>query len=816
MARMQPLGLLGRIEVAVEDSAFDDGGFDSVPGWGYNGRPFPPRRGFGCKPMEERKLLEMVAGELGLAVKSVEAAAGLLASGAPATFIARFRREVTGGLREGQVRAIAACLEEVRELERRRQRCLKEAERQGKLTEELRARVAACRDRRELDDLWLPLRQRRRTRGRLAAERGLEPLAREILAQSPDSPPLEEMAARYVDPERGVPDAASALTGAQDIIAEVVAESATVRGRVRELFAETSLVRARVRPERAGQRSKYEMYYDFSEPAASIPSHRILALHRGEKEGWLKVWVEADRQEALRLLRAALVRRHGSAAATVVETACADAYDRLLAPALEAELRAELKRRADQEAIRVFARNLRNLLLQPPAGPLRTLGVDASEAPRLRLAVVERDGSPLEHCELVLAEKGEEGEQCGQAARQLLDAHKVEAVAVGQSSGARKAERFFREVLRGMRRREVPCVVVTDAGSNVYATSRQARAEFPDLGPAARRAVSAARRLQDPLAELVKVDPKAIGVGEYQHDVNQRLLREGLEGVVESCVAAVGADVNTASVALLSRVPGLGRQEAEALVRHREEHGPFPNLAAVREALGMSKERFDFAAGFLRVRGGDEPLDATGIHPERYELVRRMAADLACEVRQLLGNRELVERIDFGRYAEGDVGEPTLGLLRRELLRPGHDPRGEFRWVRRDERVSRFEDLKEGMVLEGQVTNVTNFGAFVDIGLDEDGLVHVSHLARGYVRDPNEAVRVGEIVRVKVVSVDSERRRIGLSLRGVEQPGWRRRGKRRPKRARAEAKKDRKPKRSPFEKATPEDIARLIAHFGSR
>ncbi len=766
--------------------------------------------------MEEREVLEAVAGELGLAVGSVEAAAGLLAAGAPPTFIARFRREATGGLREGQVRTVAACLEEVRELEGRRERCLKDAERQGKLTEEFRARVVACRDRRELDDLWLPLRQRRRTRGRLARERGLEALAHEILAQSPDSPPLEEMAARFVDPERGVPDVASALAGAQDIIAEVVAESAKVRGRLREVFARTSVVRARVRPQREGQRSKYEMYYDFSEAAASIPSHRILALHRGEKEGWLKVWVEADRQEALRLLRAALVRDQDSAAATVVETACADAYDRLLAPALEAEVRAELKRRADQEAIRVFARNLRNLLLQPRAGPLRTLGVDASEAPRLRVAVVERDGAPLEHCELVLGEEGEEGERCRQRARQLLEAHKVETVAIGQSPGARKAERFFREVLRRMRGREVPCVVVTDAGSNVYATSRQARAEFPGLEPAARRAVSAARRLQDPLAELVKVDPKAIGVGEYQHDVNQRLLRESLGAVVESCVAAVGVDVNSASGPLLARVPGLGPREVEALLRHREERGPFRNLAAVREATGMSDERFSFAAGFLRVLGGDEPLDATGIHPERYELVRRMAADLGCEVSRLLGNRELVERIDFARYAQGDVGEPTLGLLRRELLRPGRDPRGEFRWVRRDERVSTFEDLKEGMVLEGQVTNVTNFGAFVDIGLEEDGLVHVSHLARGYVRDPNEAVRVGEIVRVKVVSVDRERRRIGLSLRGVEQPASRRRGKKKPRRAPAEPKKEKKPKRSPFEKATPEDIARLIAHFGSR
>jgi len=770
--------------------------------------------------MDDKTLFEEVAAELGLSLSSVEATAGLLAQGASAPFVARYRREATGGLREGQVRAVAERLAAARELEARRARCLKEAARQGLLSEELRARVESCRDRREIDDLCLRLRQRRRTRGRLARERGLEGLARRILAQEADAPSLEEMAAGYVDRARGVPDAASALAGAQDLIAELVAESPEVRARLRELFATTSLVRARVVADRAGQRSKYEMYYDFSEPAASIPSHRILALHRGEKEGWLKVWVEADRERALRLLRKALVRRPRSPAATVVETASADAYDRLLAPALEAEVRATLKRRADEEAIRVFARNLRNLLLQAPAGPLRTLGVDAGERPGLRVAVVDKDGSVLEHAELVLAGEGAAGEASRKAARELLERHAVEAVAVGQGAGARKAERFFRDLLRRMRRGNTPCVVVTDAGLNVYATSRHGREELPDLEPAARRAVSAARRLQDPLAELVKVDPKAIGVGEYQHDVNQRLLRENLEAVVESCVAAVGVDVNSASVALLSRVPALGRREAVAIVRHRQEHGPFRSLAAVRAALGMPEEKFALASAFLRTRGGDEPLDATAIHPDHYELVRRMAAEVGADVATLLGNRELVERIDFARYAGEAVGEQTLDLVRRELLRPGRDPRGEFHWVRRDERVSTFDDLKEGMVLEGQVTNVTNFGAFVDIGLEEDGLVHVSHLARGYVRDPNEAVRVGEVVRVKVVSVDRERRRIGLSLRDVAQPssrrGGRRKGQRRVASGPRKPKGEKKPKRSPFEKATPEDIARLIAHFGSR
>lgn len=771
--------------------------------------------------MDDRKLLERVAADLGLAVGSAAAAAELLARGASAPFVARYRREATGGLREGQVRAIAARLRDLRELVARREKCIREAAQRGELTDELRARLEGCWDRGELEDLYLPYRRKRRTRGRLARERGLEGLARRILAQEAGSPALEETAAEYVDPERGVRDAASALRGAQDAIAEVVAESAEVRSKLRGLFAETSVVRARVAPGRAGRRSKYEMYYDFSEPAASIPPHRILALRRGEKEGWVKVWVEADRERALRLLREMLVRRPSTPAATVVETASADAYDRLLAPALAAETRAELKRRADQEAIRVFARNLRSLLLQPPAGPLRTVGVDAGEAGLLRLAVVDGGGALLEHTELPLAEEGKALEEGRKAARALLDSHRIQAVAIGQGPGARKAERFFRGVLRAMGRRDIVCVVVTEAGSNVYATSRLAREELCDLEPPARRAVSAARRLQDPLAELVKVDPKAIGVGQYQHDVNQRLLREALEGVVESCVAAVGVDVNRGSGALLSRVPGLGRREAGVIVPHREQHGPFRSLAAVREALGMSQERFGLAAGFLRVRGGDEPLDATAIHPERYELVRRMAADLGTDVATLLGNRELVERIDFSRYADDGVGEPTLNFLRRELLCPGREPRRPFRRVHTDERVSAFEDLKEGMVVEGQVTNVTNFGAFVDIGLEEDGLVHVSHLARGYVRDPNEVVRVGEVVRVRVVSVDRERRRIGLSLKDVAQPASRRRGRaggaRRASSAPQKAKggKD-KPKRSPFEKATPEDIARLIAHFQSR
>jgi len=891
--------------------------------------------------MGEQALVEQLAAELGLPLGPAADTAALLAEGATVPFLARYRRERLGGLREEEVWALARALRRHQSLERRRTRVLREIESLGALTDAVREEVASCASLQALDEVLQHHRGKRRTRGAQAIERRLEPLAQAILAQAPGAPPLEEMAAPYVSAERGLPDAAAALEGARQIIAEAVANAPAVRRRLYDLFVETGVVRARLAEGRGNRPSKYETYYDFSEPITKIPSHRVLAVRRGEKEGWLRVSVEADREKALQALREGRITAPETPAATIIETAIADAYDRLLAPGLEAEFRAELKRRADAEAIHVFARNLRSLLLQPPGGPRRTLGVQPGTRGSCTLAAVDERGKLLEHASVTIreprrpspprpapqpappgAEKPPDPpaepppapataqpseppaaeappatpaapaealaapeakpseppqptpeelaaakavEAARDTLRSLVEKHQVAVVAIGNGAAARDAERSVRGVLREMPDRRVLRALVNEAGATTYATSRAARDEFPDLEPPVRAAISIARRFQDPLAELAQVDPKVVGVGEYQHDVNQYALHESLRDVLESCVSLVGVDVNQASAPLLAHVAGVGHTTAREIVRYRAEHGPFRSRAQLKEDSLLSERQFEQAAGFLRVAGGDHPLDATAIHPERYDLVARIAADAGADLSSLLGNAEKVEAIDFSRYAAADIGEPTLNLIRRELLHPGRDPRGVYRAVECHGHVASLEDLKPGMVMEGTVTNVTNFGAFVDIGLPEDGLVHVSHLARRYVNDPNQVVGVGRVVRVKVLSVDIERRRIALSMKDAAPPPRRRpppeprpeqrtedRGQRaegrrqaaggrrqtadgrrqapdgaagaRPPRPAAPAKpreearppREEKPKRDPFAKATPEDIARLIAHFQRR
>jgi len=874
--------------------------------------------------MVERALVERLAAEMALPVAGVDGAAALLADGATVPFIARYRKERIAGLHEDELWAVAQALRRHRTLELRKAKVLNELAAQGTLNDATTQAVGACASLTELEELHQHCRAKRRSRGTLARERGLEPLAQAILAQTPGGPSLEEMAAPYAAKERGVPDAAAALEGASHIIAEAVADDPAARGRIRQLFADSGIVRARVADDHAGRPSKYEMYYDFSEPVAKIPSHRFLAVRRGDKEGWLRVSVEADRERALQILREGRIKSPETPAATIVETALADAYDRLLAPGFAAELNAELKRRADAEAIHVFARNLRSLLLQPPVGPRRTLGISPNPRGSCALAVADEQGKLLEHATLHLpppqlkpaASKDPPAQpsapeaipsapdpaaapaaasapaeaapsppapapapepekpvasEAHAALRALIEKHQVAAIAIGNGTGSREADQFVRELLKAMPDRRPIRALVSDAGAAGYAASRAAREEFPDLTPPARAAVSIARRLQDPLAELAQGDPRTIGVGQYQHDVNQESLHEALRATLESCVSLVGVDVNRAPAALLAHVAGVGRAAAREIVRVRSDQGPFRSRAQLKLVPRLSEKQFQQAAGFLRVHGGDEPLDATSIHPERYELVARIAADLGCPVPQLLGNEEAIAKIGIARYVADDAGEETLSDITRWLLRPGRDPRGLFHYVECHPNVNSLEDLKPGMVLEGTVTNVTNFGAFVDIGLPEDGLVHVSHLARRYVRDANQAVGVGRVVRVKVLAVDMSRRRIALSIRDALPPPPRRKprpqrqaapppqrepiaggGRPAPERPRQQERpadarparrgppqqrrppqqarppqqprppqpprppQEAKPKRDPFSPATPEDIARLIAHFHGR
>ncbi|UTG92946.1 Tex family protein [Geobacter sulfurreducens] len=709
-------------------------------------------------------ILRYLTEETGLAPFQVANTVELLRDGATVPFIARYRKERTGELDEVGIRGIEERLAYFTELEERKLTVLKSIEEQGKLTPELADRIRTSRQKTEVEDLYLPYKPKRRTKATIARERGLEPLADFMAAQELTTGTPEEAALPFVDPAGEVPDAAAALEGAGHILAERLADDADARAFVRRLTADQGIFCSRVAADRKGAVTKFEMYYDHREPLKSVPSHRMLAMRRGEKEEVLVLTIEAPTEEILAGLRARIAGR-ASIFRQLLEGAAEDAYKRLIAPSIEVELRLEAKQRADEAAITVFAQNLRNLLLAPPAGGKRVLGVDPGLRTGSKLAAVDGTGRFLEHV-TIYPHAGGEGKVAA-AKREflrLVECHGIEMVAVGNGTAGREMEQFAKETLAEGGKR-IPVVMVSEAGASVYSASEIAREEFPDLDLTVRGAISIARRLQDPLAELVKIDPKSIGVGQYQHDVDQRALKKSLDAVVESCVNYVGVDLNTASWALLSYVSGVGPSLARAIVRHRDEHGPFPARRALMKVPRFGDKAFEQAAGFLRIRGGEHPLDATAVHPERYPVVEAMATDLGVSLSQLAADPALPARIDLKRYVTDAVGLPTLRDIMEELKKPGRDPREEFRTAAFRDDVTEIGDLKEGMVLQGVVTNVTAFGAFVDVGVHQDGLVHVSHLSVKFVKDPAEAVRVGQVVQVKVLSVDVQRKRISLSIR---------------------------------------------------
>ena len=715
------------------------------------------------------KITGFIIEETGLAPFRVANTVELIREGATVPFIARYRKERTGELDEVQIRTIEERLAYFTELEERKATVLKSIEEQGKLTPELRARIETSRQKTEVEDLYLPYRPKRRTRATIAKERGLEPLAELIALQEPGAGTPEEAALPFVDPAREVPDAAAALEGAGHILAERLADDADARAFVRRLTWDDGIFSSRVASDRKGAVTKFEMYYDHREPLKSVPSHRMLAMRRGEKEEVLLLAIEAPLPEILSGLKGRLVTRE-SIFRPLLERVAEDAYKRLIAPSIEVELRLEAKKLADEAAIRVFAQNLRNLLLAPPAGGKRVLGIDPGLRTGSKLAAVDATGRFLEHVTIY----PHTGEGRVAAARKellrLVAAHAVEMIAVGNGTAGREVEQFAKETLAeaGMR---IPVVMVSEAGASVYSASDIAREEFPELDLTVRGAISIARRLQDPLAELVKIDPKSIGVGQYQHDVDQKALQKALDDVVESCVNHVGVDLNTASWALLSYVSGVGQSLAKAIVARRDAEGPFASRRGLMKVPRFGEKAFEQAAGFLRIRGGDHPLDNTAVHPERYPVVEAMAADLGVSLAQLAADPALVARIDLARYVSEAVGLPTLRDIMQELKKPGRDPREEFKTAAFRDDIRELSDLKEGMVLQGVVTNVTAFGAFVDIGVHQDGLVHVSHLSTRFVKDPNEAVRAGEVVKVKVLAVDVARRRISLSIREAAEGG---------------------------------------------
>lgn len=709
-----------------------------------------------------------IASALGLPVKGVAAVVRLLAEGATVPFIARYRKEATGGLDEVQIRDIEEKHAYVKELEARRASILEEISRQGKLTEELRAKILAATQKTELEDLYLPFRPRRRTRATIAREKGLEPLAQRILAQPTDGDPETE-AQTFVNADKGVATAADALAGARDIVAEVCAETAEVRAFARRLFFEEGLLVVSKAPEVEGP-TKYEVYYNYREACRTIPSHRYLAVRRGENDNVLRASIEVDTERALAELARIMKRNSASPWAKELDAALSDAWKRLIAPSAESEVRVELKLRADRQAVDVFAQNLRTLLLAPPLGCKTVIGIDPGQRTGCKVAVVDATGKLLEHTVLYLVQGDDALERSRKTLLELLTKYKPTAVAVGNGTHGRETELFVREVIRQSETRGVFTVLVNEAGASVYSASDTAREEFPDLDVTVRGAISIARRLQDPLAELVKIDPKSIGVGQYQHDVHQPLLAKKLDEVVESCVHQVGVELNTASAPLLARVAGIGPSLARKIVAYRNERGAFESRKQLLDVPGLGPKTFEQCAGFLRIRGGAHPLDASAVHPERYPVVERMAQDLGVNLSSLVGNAELVARIDWRRYVSDDIGEPTLRDILEELKKPGRDPRQSFEPPKFRDDVRTLEDLSPGMTLEGVVTNVTAFGAFVDIGVHQDGLVHVSQLSDRFVKDPTEVVKVGDRLTVRVLEVDTVRKRIALTARRGEGP----------------------------------------------
>jgi len=700
-----------------------------------------------------------IAQELGLISKQVQATADLLNEGATIPFIARYRKEATDSLDEVAITAVRDRLNQLMELDKRREAILKSLEERGQLTDELKEKILSAETMVVLEDIYLPYRPKRRTRATVAKEKGLEPLAQLLFTQD-DMDPVTEAAA-FVDPEKGVASADDALAGARDIIAEWVNEDQTARARLRDGYSSKAVFKSTVIQEKEAEGIKYKDYFDWEEPVNKAPSHRILAMRRGEKEGFITLRVLPPEDEALDILDGLFVKGEGPASQQV-KISVHDSYKRLLSPSMETEIRLATKKRADEEAIRVFVENLRQLLLAPPLGQKNVLAIDPGFRTGCKVVCLDRQGKLL-HTETIYPLQSEKSAvDAGSKILEMCERFHIEAIAVGNGTAGRETETFIRGLDLS---KNIQVVMVNESGASVYSASEVARQEFPDRDVTVRGAVSIGRRLMDPLAELVKIDPKSIGVGQYQHDVDQGALKSSLDDVVVSCVNHVGVEVNTASKQLLTYVSGLGPQLAKGIVEYRNEHGPFRSREGLRQVPRLGPKAFEQAAGFLRIRDGENPLDRSAVHPESYPIVDTMARDLGCLVLDLMRDDKLRKRIDLKQYVSEKVGLPTLNDILSELSKPGRDPREQFETFRFAEEVKKIEDVKPGMKLPGIVTNITAFGVFVDVGVHQDGLVHISELSHRFVKNPAELVKVHQKVSVTVLDVDLKRRRISLSMK---------------------------------------------------
>jgi uncharacterized protein len=723
----------------------------------------------------ETRFIDRIAREIDAQPRQVVAAAELLAEGATVPFVARYRKEATGGLEDRQLEILAKLREYFLELTERRDAILASIAEQGQLTPELEKAIRAAETKQALEDLYLPYKPKRRTRAQIARERGLEPLAEALLAGAADAGvDPQELAAAYLDEERGVADAEGALAGARDILAERLAENAEHRAHLRRTLHQDGQFKVRVVAGKEEEGKVYRDYFDHRDPVKDIPSHRLLAILRGEREGFLisDLEIDDDAQVARLADSWGLPLDSGGGCGEQIHAATADGYKRLLRPSITNEVRREIRERAEAEAIQVFRANLEALLLQAPLGRRPVMGLDPGYRTGCKLAVVDDTGRVVATDVIhPIPPKADEAK----AKQVLLDnirRWEIKAVAVGNGTGGRETEVFARQVVREAKLDDVVVAILPETGASVYSASAVAREELPDLDVTLRGAVSIARRLQDPLAELVKIEPKALGVGQYQHDVDQKALSNELELAVEGAVNRVGVEINTASAALLQRVSGLSDRLARSLVQHRDTQGAFRSRKALLDIAGFGPKTFELAAGFLRIRNGEHPLDRTAVHPERYPLVEAMAGKLQVSVGDLLGSTDLIGRLNLDSFADADagVGSFTLKDIRAELERPGRDPRPDFEAPTWREDVRSLKDLEVGMVLEGRVSNVANFGAFVDIGVKRDGMVHLSELSQEWVEDPRQVVQVGQIVKVKVLEVDPQRERISLSMKALQMP----------------------------------------------
>lgn len=716
--------------------------------------------------MQDKNLpifIHSIANELSLAEPSVQAVIQLLESGNTIPFIARYRKEATGNLDEVQIKNIQERYTYLQEIEERKQTIITSIESQGKLTDELRQQILDCQVKTTLEDLYLPYKPKRRTRAMIAREKGLEPLA-DFILQQPLTPNPEIAAQDYISLEKGVEDVTAALAGARDIVAEKVAENAPIRAAVREALAHEGIVVSKVRADKASSPTKFEQYYDFKESVKTIPSHRYLAIRRGEREEILDFSIEIEAEPIIRQIEKMVQVNPTSPFSVHMKQAIEDAFHRLLRPSVETDIRLDLKWASDRSAVAVFADNLRHLLLASPLGGRPVLGIDPGVRTGCKCAVVDATGKYLESITIFLSQGEQTQKQAKAVLKHLLENYQPYAIAIGNGTAGRETETFVRQFLKEISWITTLVVLVNEAGASIYSASEVAREEFPELDLTIRGAISIARRLQDPLAELVKIDPKSIGVGQYQHDVHQPLLQDELQHVVETCVNRVGVDLNTASASLLSYVSGIGPTLARKIVKHREISGAFRSRKSLRDVSGFGAKTFEQAAGFLRIRNGDNPLDASAVHPERYELVQQIAADLQVSLEELVSNPNLSNNIDLKRYIH-IVGELTLTDIIQELKKPGRDPRAIFEPPAFREDILSIEDLKIGMRLEGVVTNVTAFGAFVDVGVHQDGLIHLSELSDQYINHPNEVVKTGDKIKVEVLQIDIPRRRISLTAK---------------------------------------------------